>query len=429
MRRRDHLQLRTRTQTSSPATTPTPRTSPRPRHKPRPSVAVPAQSAPLGHPRDRRPDERVQIAAHRRARPPRGHEHFTAQPQRRRDHRQLRRGTNVVANDDPVREPRLAPQNPDPLIVTVFPPAIDPPLATHHSRPSAPERTCTFTASPPRSYHPECHEHIHRPSRTRRRDHLQLRTRNKRRRQQRPRRREPRLRPRHKPRPIDRHRIPTRNRPPTRTHTRDHRHRSERVHITAHRRARTTRSAHVHIHRPSRTRRRDHLQLRTRNKRRRQQRPRLENLAVRPRHKPRPIDRHRIPTRNRPPIRTHTRNRRLRQRERRAVERREALSVGEVPPSASTVTTPLGWMNKRPLVALHRSTGTIHAGRRPEAGGQRKRTGSVPAVAIAPLKLDHPADLPHRRVRVQNGAFVHPLASVSAVNRSRQRRTRRRRAR
>jgi hypothetical protein len=33
-------------------------------------------------------------------------------------------------------------------------------------------------------------------------------------------------------------------------------------------------------------------------------------------------------------------------------------ALEKVPPSASTVTTPLCWMNSRPLVALHRSTGT-----------------------------------------------------------------------
>ena len=36
----------------------------------------------------------------------------------------------------------------------------------------------------------------------------------------------------------------------------------------------------------------------------------------------------------------------------------QQAALEKVPPSASTVTTPLGWMYSRPLVALHRSTWT-----------------------------------------------------------------------
>src|SRR5690348_12573518 len=55
-------------------------------------------------------------------------------------------------------------------------------------------------------------------------------------------------------------------------------------------------------------------------------------------------------------------------------------------PSASTLTTPLCWMNSRPLVALHRSTltKTLVLGR--NAAGRVKGTALVPEVAIAPLK-------------------------------------------
>jgi hypothetical protein len=91
-------------------------------------------------------------------------------------------------------------------------------------------------------------------------------------------------------------------------------------------------------------------------------------------------------------------------------------ALEKVPPSGCTVTTPLGWMNKRPLVALHRSTGTytLLAGRKPT--GNVNGTGLVPPVAIAPSKWTTPPRMLTAAFEVPNGAFVHPLASVSAVN-------------
>src|SRR5262249_58422911 len=63
-------------------------------------------------------------------------------------------------------------------------------------------------------------------------------------------------------------------------------------------------------------------------------------------------------------------------------------ALADFPPSASMVTTPVGRMNRRPLVALHRSTGTytFAAGRKP-AG----RVNGEPApCAVAPLKWTVP---------------------------------------
>src|SRR5690242_17919663 len=59
-------------------------------------------------------------------------------------------------------------------------------------------------------------------------------------------------------------------------------------------------------------------------------------------------------------------------------------------PSASTLTTPLGAMLSRPLVALHKSTRakTLVAGRK--AFGRVNGTGLVPDVAIAPLRWTIP---------------------------------------
>src|SRR5262249_8869071 len=53
---------------------------------------------------------------------------------------------------------------------------------------------------------------------------------------------------------------------------------------------------------------------------------------------------------------------------------------------ASTLTTPLGWMTSRPLVALHRSTGTHKLVTEQNAFGKVNGTALVPEVAIAPLK-------------------------------------------
>src|SRR5438874_486951 len=65
-------------------------------------------------------------------------------------------------------------------------------------------------------------------------------------------------------------------------------------------------------------------------------------------------------------------------------------ALEKVPPSARTVTTPLGLMSKLPLVVLHRSIGTctLVAGRKPT--GSVNGTGLVPLVLIAPLKWTTP---------------------------------------
>src|SRR5204862_7957309 len=65
----------------------------------------------------------------------------------------------------------------------------------------------------------------------------------------------------------------------------------------------------------------------------------------------------------------------------------------KVPPGARTVTTPLGAMSKRPLVALHRSTGTctLVAGRKPT--GSVNGTALVPVVAISPWRVTIPETL------------------------------------
>src|SRR5215469_6519424 len=78
------------------------------------------------------------------------------------------------------------------------------------------------------------------------------------------------------------------------------------------------------------------------------------------------------------------------------------------PPSASTVTTPVGSICSRPLVALHRSTGTntTLAGRNP--AGRVNGTGLVPEVAIAPLKWMIPEMARTAGAAVPNGALNQP---------------------
>src|SRR6266700_7071676 len=91
-------------------------------------------------------------------------------------------------------------------------------------------------------------------------------------------------------------------------------------------------------------------------------------------------------------------------------------ALEKVPPSACTVTTPLGAMNRRPLVALHRSTltKTLVAGRK--AFGSVNGTGLVPLVAIAPLKWTIPETLTTAAFEVPNGALVQPFLRVSGVS-------------
>src|SRR6266567_604275 len=91
-------------------------------------------------------------------------------------------------------------------------------------------------------------------------------------------------------------------------------------------------------------------------------------------------------------------------------------ALEKLSPSACTVTTPLGAMNRRPLVALHRSTGmkTFLAGRK--ASGRVNGTALVPLVAIAPLKWTIPETLVTAALEVPKGALVQPFLRVSGVS-------------
>src|SRR5215472_1975144 len=88
----------------------------------------------------------------------------------------------------------------------------------------------------------------------------------------------------------------------------------------------------------------------------------------------------------------------------------------KLPPSACTLTVPWGEMSRRPLVALHRSTGTktLAAGRKP--AGSVNGTELVPDVAMAPLSWTIPEMVRTAALEVPNGALVHPFTSVSGVN-------------
>src|SRR6266568_4709674 len=91
-------------------------------------------------------------------------------------------------------------------------------------------------------------------------------------------------------------------------------------------------------------------------------------------------------------------------------------ALENVPPSGSTSTTPLGAMCRRPLVALHRSTGTktLVAGR--NDAGRTNGSGLVPDVAMAPLKWTIPPMMATEGWPVLNGPAVQPLSSVRLVN-------------
>src|SRR5580693_462685 len=90
-------------------------------------------------------------------------------------------------------------------------------------------------------------------------------------------------------------------------------------------------------------------------------------------------------------------------------------ALPNAPPSASTVTTPVGSICSRPLVALHRSTGTntTLTGRNP--AGRVNGTGLVPVVAIAPLRWMMPEIARTAGAEVPNGELVQPFCSVRAV--------------
>ena len=90
--------------------------------------------------------------------------------------------------------------------------------------------------------------------------------------------------------------------------------------------------------------------------------------------------------------------------------------VLKAPPSAWTVTTPVGSTCSRPLVALHKSTGTntTCAGR--NEAGSVKGTGLVPVVAMAPSRWTIPEMVRTAATTVPNGELVQPFCSVSGVN-------------
>src|SRR5215471_12796659 len=88
-------------------------------------------------------------------------------------------------------------------------------------------------------------------------------------------------------------------------------------------------------------------------------------------------------------------------------------ALDQLPPSASTVTEPSAWMNKSPLVAPHRSTGTkiLRAGRSP--GGKVKATWLVPFVCMAPSKWTMPEMLRTAGLAVPNPYLTQPFWRVS----------------
>ena len=86
------------------------------------------------------------------------------------------------------------------------------------------------------------------------------------------------------------------------------------------------------------------------------------------------------------------------------------------PPSASTVTTPVGSTSKAPLVPLHKSTGTNTSCAGRNEAGRVKGTGLVPVVAIAPLRWTIPEMVLTAAAEVPNGESVQPFCSVSGVN-------------
>src|SRR5215471_8169478 len=88
----------------------------------------------------------------------------------------------------------------------------------------------------------------------------------------------------------------------------------------------------------------------------------------------------------------------------------------EKPPSDWTVTTPLCWMNRRPLVALHKSTGTKTFVPGRKFAGSVNGTVLVPEVAMAPLKWTTPLMLRTAALDVAKGALVQTFLRVSWVS-------------
>src|SRR5262249_48055105 len=88
--------------------------------------------------------------------------------------------------------------------------------------------------------------------------------------------------------------------------------------------------------------------------------------------------------------------------------------ASENAPLAWTFVAPLGWMIRRPLAALQRSTGTY------TGVGGRRPIGKVNAVvlvplAIAPLSCTTPPISAAPAVAVPNGACDQPFTRLSVV--------------
>src|SRR5258706_563061 len=84
--------------------------------------------------------------------------------------------------------------------------------------------------------------------------------------------------------------------------------------------------------------------------------------------------------------------------------------------SARTVTTPLGAIKSRPLVAPHMSTATYTFATGRRLTGMVNGTVFVPLVAMAPLRYTIPASDDAAAFLVLKGALVQPFFRVSAVD-------------
>src|SRR5215472_16215417 len=91
-------------------------------------------------------------------------------------------------------------------------------------------------------------------------------------------------------------------------------------------------------------------------------------------------------------------------------------ALPQTPPSASTLTEPSGWMNKSPLVAPHRSTGTktLRGGRSP--AGKVNATWLIPFVVMAPSRWTMPEILRAAGLAVPDPYLTQPFLSFSGVN-------------
>src|SRR5262249_2277529 len=81
--------------------------------------------------------------------------------------------------------------------------------------------------------------------------------------------------------------------------------------------------------------------------------------------------------------------------------------------SCCTVTTPLGAMFRRPLVASHMSTGTKTLALGRSAAGRANATGFTPGVDMAPLSCTVPEGALAAGAEGLNGGAFQPLTGVS----------------